>query len=155
MFGSDKNKAPRPAASGVETLIGGRVTIRGDLTFSGGLYVEGTVHGAVVAEDGAGEAVLTLAEAGSIHGEVRAPHVIVNGQLSGDVYASGRIELGTSARVQGNLYYKVIEMAAGAVVTGRMIHGDAPRQLPKPEAAPATNGSGVAEGKRERSEAAA
>lgn len=144
MFGSDKNKAPRNAATGVETLIGGRVTIRGDLSFSGGLYVEGTVHGSVVAEDGVEDAVLTLAERGSIHGEVRAPHVVVNGQLSGDVYAGDRIELGASARVQGNLYYKVIEMAAGAVVTGRMIHGDAPRQLPKPEPARLTKDKDVA-----------
>jgi cytoskeletal protein CcmA (bactofilin family) len=154
MFGSEKSKTPRPAATGVETLIGGQVTIRGDLSFSGGLYVEGTVHGAVVAEQGASDAVLTLAERGSIHGEVRAPHVIVNGQLSGDVYASDRIVLGASARVQGNLYYKVIEMAAGAVVTGRMIHGDAPKQLAKPEAAvPAAEL--VDSGKRERSPAAA
>ncbi len=151
MFGSEKAKAPRPAASGVETLIGSQVTIRGDLNFSGGLYVEGTVHGSVVAEEGGSDAVLTLAERGSIHGEVRAPHVVVNGQLSGDVYASDRIELGASARVQGNLYYKVIEMAAGAVVTGRMIHGDAPKQLPKPEAAAVK----AVEGKRERSEAVA
>ena len=153
MFGTEKNKAPRSVASGVETLIGSQVTIRGDLTFSGGLYVEGTVHGSVVSETGAGDAVLTLAERGSIHGEVRAPHVIVNGQLSGDVYASDRIELGASARVHGNLYYKVIEMAAGAVVSGRMIHGDAPKQLPKPEAAPVPNKT--AEVKRERSEAVA
>lgn len=156
MFGNDKAKAPRPAASGVETLIGNQVTIRGDLTFSGGLYVEGCVHGSVVAAEGAGDAVLTLAERGSIHGEVRAPHVIVNGELSGDVFASDRIELGASARIQGNLYYKVIEMAAGAVVTGRMVHGDAPKQLPKPEAAAVKSGeSKVADSKRERNEAAA
>ncbi|MFA5684320.1 MAG: polymer-forming cytoskeletal protein [Lysobacteraceae bacterium] len=135
MFGGDKNKPARPAA-GVETLIGARVTLRGDLVFSGGLYVEGAIHGAVLAEEGAGDAVLTLAERGNIQGEVRAPHVIVNGQLSGDVYAGDRIELGPTARIQGNIYYKVIEMAAGAMVTGRMIHGDAPKQLPKPEAAP-------------------
>jgi len=155
MFGSDKNKAPRTAASGVETLIGSRVTIRGDLLFSGGLYVEGSVHGSVVAEEGTTEAVLTLAERGSIHGEVRAPHVIVNGQLSGDVYASDRIELGASARVQGNIYYKVIEMAAGAMVTGRMIHGDAPRQLPKPEPAVAAGKDKEMANGRSRSEAAA
>lgn len=131
MFGSDKTKPARPATTGVETLIGSHVTIRGDLLFSGGLYVEGTIHGSVVAEEG-GDAVLTLAERGNIHGEVRSPHVVVNGNLSGDIYAAERIELGATARIQGNIYYKVIEMAAGAMVTGRMIHGDAPKQLSKP-----------------------
>ena len=136
MFGGEKSKAVK-GPGGVETLIGERVTIRGDVHFSGGLYIEGSVHGAVIAEEGQPEAVLTLSEKGSIHGEVRAPHVVVNGQLNGDVYASERIELGAGARVEGNIHYKVVEMAAGAMITGRLIHGDAPKQLPRPVEVPA------------------
>ena len=134
MFNGSKKKAVKPA--GVETLIGGQVTVRGDISFSGGLYIEGTVHGAVIAEDGPSVAVLTVSEKGSIHGEVRAPHVVMNGQLRGDVYASERIELGAHARIEGNVYYKVAEMAAGAMITGRMVHGETQPQkaLPKPEA---------------------
>ena len=133
MFGNEKAKGGR-AASGVETLIGPRVTIRGDISFSGGLYVEGTIKGAVIA-DGDGGAVLTVSENGLVEGEVRAPHVIVSGQLRGDIYASERVELAANARVEGNIYYKVVEMAAGAMITGRLIHGDAPqKQLPRPDA---------------------
>jgi cytoskeletal protein CcmA (bactofilin family) len=136
MFGGEKSKATR-GPGGVETLIGACVTIRGDVHFSGGLYIDGSVHGSVVAEGGEAQAVLTLSEKGQIHGEVRAPHVVVNGQLNGDVYSSERIELGANARVQGNIHYKVVEMAAGAMITGRLIHGDAPKQLPRPVDAPA------------------
>ena len=132
MFGNDKGKAAR-TGGGVETLIGPRVVIRGDVAFSGGLYIEGRVHGSVAAED-EGQAVLTISDGGLVEGEVRAPCVIVNGELRGDVYASERIELAANARVQGNIYYKVVEMAAGAMITGRLIHGEGPqRQLPKPE----------------------
>lgn len=134
MFGNEKVKSSRSSAGGVETLIGPRVVIRGDVAFSGGLYVEGRIHGAVVADEEGG-AVLTISENGLIEGEVRAPHVIVNGQLRGDLYASERVELAPNARVNGNIYYKVVEMAAGAMITGRLIHGEAPqKQLPKPEA---------------------
>jgi cytoskeletal protein CcmA (bactofilin family) len=37
--------------------------------------------------------------------------------------------------VQGNIYYQVVQMAAGAMLTGRLIHGETmpPKQLPKPE----------------------
>jgi cytoskeletal protein CcmA (bactofilin family) len=135
MFGSnDKNKAVRPGNGGVETLIGPRVVIRGDVHFSGGIYVEGTIEGAVVADAGCPDAVVTLAENGLISGEVHAPHVVVNGQLRGDVYASGHIELAANARVEGNIYYQVVQMAAGAMISGRLIHGEAPpKQLPKPE----------------------
>jgi cytoskeletal protein CcmA (bactofilin family) len=137
MFGGEKNKAAR-GPGGVETLIGACVTIRGDVHFSGGLYIDGNVHGAVIAEGGETQAVLTLSEKGQIHGEVRAPHVVINGQLNGDVHASERIELGANAKVQGNIHYKVVEMAAGAMITGRLIHGDAPKQLPRPVEAGAT-----------------
>lgn len=135
MFGGEKSRNGRSNV-GVETLIGGHATIRGDLHFSGGLYIEGAVHGAVVADESSANAVVTIADRGNVHGEVRAPHVVVNGQLHGDVYASERIELGPQARVQGNVHYKVIEMAAGAMITGRLVHGEvsAPKQLPKPEA---------------------
>jgi cytoskeletal protein CcmA (bactofilin family) len=135
MFGSNqKNKGVRPASGGLETLIGPRVLIRGDVHFSGGLFVEGTIQGAVIADEDCPDAVVTLADTGVIEGEVRAPHVVVNGQLRGDVYATGHIELAANARVQGNIYYHVVQMAAGAMLTGRLIHGEEPpKQLPKPE----------------------
>lgn len=108
----------------VDTLVGPQVVIRGDLLFSGGLYIEGRIVGKVIAEDGQ-RATVTLAENGSIEGEVRAPVVIINGRLDGDVYASERVELAAKARVQGNVHYQVVEMLAGSVLTGRLIHADA------------------------------
>jgi len=133
MFG-DKGKGGRNGHA-METLIGPRVLIRGDVSFSGGLYVEGRIIGKVVAEDGA-PAMLSIAEAGVVEGEVRAPSVVVCGQLRGDVHATERVELMANARVQGNVYYKVVEMHAGAMLTGRLIHADAPlAMLTGPDAA--------------------
>ncbi len=120
----------------IDTLIGPQVVIRGEVAFTGGLYVEGRIQGNVVAQDGPGS-VLTLAEHGVIEGEVRVPVVVLNGTLSGDVHAGERIELGPRAQVQGNVHYKVVEMNAGAVLTGRLIHQEqAPvtAALPSPEA---------------------
>ncbi|MBK9495859.1 MAG: Polymer-forming cytoskeletal [Alphaproteobacteria bacterium ADurb.BinA280] len=135
MFGSnDKSKSNRAQNNNVETLIGPRVVVRGDLHFSGGLYVEGTIHGAVIADDADSDAVITLSERGLIEGEVRAPHVVINGQLRGDVYASQKVHMAAAARVSGNVYYKVVEMQAGAMLTGRLIHSDAPmKQLTGPK----------------------
>ena len=132
MFGDSKKKAAR-VNGGVETLIGQRARICGDIHFDGGLYIEGVVQGAVIAEDNGNTAVLTLSENGRIEGEVRAPVVILNGHLSGDVHASQRIELGATARVEGNVHYTVVEMVAGAMLTGRLIHESAvPKQLTGP-----------------------
>ncbi|MBD9478949.1 polymer-forming cytoskeletal protein [Pseudoxanthomonas sp. PXM02] len=119
-----KTKPIRPDVGAIDTLIGPQVTIRGDVVFSGGLYVEGHIQGKVIAEAGE-RAVLTLAEQGSIEGEVQVPVVVINGRMVGDVHALERIELATKARVQGNLHYKVVEMSAGAQLTGRLVHADA------------------------------
>ncbi|MGH8062721.1 MAG: bactofilin family protein [Pseudoxanthomonas sp.] len=119
-----KNKSIHHDGQAIDTLIGSQVTLHGDLVFSGGLYVEGRIHGKVIAEEGK-PAVLTLAEQGRIEGEIQVPVVIINGELQGDVYASERIELVAKARVLGNVHYKVVEMRAGATLTGRLIHVDA------------------------------
>ena len=138
MFG-DKSKSSRNGTNAVETLIGPRVVLRGDITFSGGLYVEGKVVGKIVADEGTA-AVLTIAAQGSIEGEVRAPVVVIAGQLRGDVHASERVELAANARVQGNIYYKVVEMAAGSMITGRLIHADVPMaQLTGPDSVSASD----------------
>lgn len=119
-----KNKSSQRDGFAIDTLIGPDMTIRGDLEFSGGLYVEGRIVGKVLAAPGK-PASLVLAEAGVIEGEVHVPVVIVNGTLNGDVHASERIELAQKARVVGNLHYTVVEMSAGAQLTGRLIHAAA------------------------------
>ena len=77
MFGSDKKGAAARPAVQVDTLIGARTVIKGDISFSGGLHVDGAVHGALVAEAGS-PSLLVLSEKGNIEGEVRAPHVVIN-----------------------------------------------------------------------------
>jgi cytoskeletal protein CcmA (bactofilin family) len=123
MFKNTNKPASRDGQA-VDTLIGPQVTIRGDLEFSGGLYVEGRIIGRVTAAEGE-RAVLVLGEQGSIEGEVRAPVVMIDGRLEGDVHASERVELAAKARVLGNVHYRMVEMHAGAQLTGRLVHADA------------------------------
>lgn len=131
MFKKDK-KAATVAPGQVDTLIGPQVVIRGDFQFAGGLYVEGRIVGKVIAGNGEA-AMVTLAETGVIEGELRAPTVVINGQLVGDAHGE-RVELHPKARVTGNVHYKVVEMAAGATLTGRLIHAES-AAAPVPEAA--------------------
>lgn len=117
MWGSEKGrKAPK-----IQTLIGRGTELHGDVVFSGGLHVDGVIKGNVIAGDGS-TAVLTVSEHGNIEGEVRVPNVILNGKVIGDVYAMERIELASHARVTGNVYYNLIEMAMGAEVNGSLLH---------------------------------
>lgn len=120
----------------VTTLIAGSTQIRGDVHFHGRLHVDGKIDGAICGEGA--QAMLTLSEHAKVTGEVQAPHIIINGSVTGDVTASERLELASNARVEGNVFYKVLEMSAGAQINGKMVHrAEPPRQLPKPETEPA------------------
>ena len=116
-----QGKKLKAASTRVDTIIGQQTRIEGDIHFSGGLHVDGRIKGAVIAETGSAS-VLTVSENGSIEGDIRVPTVILNGTVSGDVHSDERIELAAKARVDGDVYYKLIEMAMGAAVNGNLVH---------------------------------
>lgn len=128
MFKRKKTAAAAP--SRIDTLVGAGTRIIGDVHFSGGLHVDGHVKGNVDAPP-ASSSTLSVSDAGVIEGSVAVPNVVLNGVVKGDILAHGRVELGANARVSGNVYYGLIEMAMGAAINGKLIHE--PR---KGEAAP-------------------
>ncbi len=69
-----------------------------------------------------------------MQGEIRVPHAVINGHVIGDVHVSVRLELAAQARIDGDLCYHTMEMAAGAQVNGRIARqaDEAPRELPAP-----------------------
>ncbi len=105
----------------VDTLVGPSSSIHGDITFSGRCHVDGTVKGSVSADPDS-QSALSIAEDGSVEGGVTVPNVLLNGLVRGDVVASQRVELGPTARVIGNVYYNLIEMAIGAEINGKLVH---------------------------------
>ena len=122
----------------IDSLVGRQTELFGDIRFSGGLHVDGTIKGNVLAEDDA-SSVLTLSERGTIEGEVKVPNVVLNGVVIGDVHAKHHIELAANARITGNVYYSLIEMAMGAEVNGNLVYTteepDAPTISLNPDAA--------------------
>jgi cytoskeletal protein CcmA (bactofilin family) len=105
----------------IDTLIGQNTELKGDVSFTGGLHIDGIVHGNVSATEGT-DSTLTLSENGKVEGEVRVPYIILNGEVQGDVYASEKIELAARATIKGNVYYNLLEMAMGAAVNGSLVH---------------------------------
>lgn len=105
----------------VDSLIGQHSVITGDLGFTGGLHIDGKVTGNVTSED-MDTSVLTLSDRGRIEGEVKVPYITLNGTVIGNVYAHQHIELAANARVEGNVYYNLLEMAMGAEVNGQLVH---------------------------------
>jgi len=115
----DQNSRNSNGTVNVSTQVGKGTTIDGDLQFSGGLLIEGTIKGNITAEND--QATLILHEHGRIQGEVRVPSMVLNGSIDGDVFASGKVELFEKSRVCGDVYYNLLEMAVGAEVNGKLV----------------------------------
>ena len=105
----------------VDTLVGANTKIHGDVNFEGGCHIDGTVEGNVLA-DADSSSALSISEEGNVQGGVTVPYVVLHGIVRGDVYATQRVELGPTARVIGNVYYNLIEMAIGAEINGKLVH---------------------------------
>jgi cytoskeletal protein CcmA (bactofilin family) len=116
MFKQKSNSKAR-----IDTLIGAKTRINGDVEFAGGFHIDGYIKGSVKCESGS-EDVLSVSEAGCIEGSVVVPNIILNGIVKGDIEAGGRVEMGPRAQVLGNVHYSTIETAVGARITGKLIH---------------------------------
>jgi cytoskeletal protein CcmA (bactofilin family) len=108
----------------IDSLIGVTSTIEGNLLFKGGLRIDGHIKGNVIADSGE-SSMLVISENARVDGEVRAAHVIVNGEINGPVCSSELLELQPKARISGDVFYKALEMMNGAVVTGKLAHEQA------------------------------
>ena len=105
----------------VDTLVGSNSQVNGDLAFTGHCHIDGVVKGSVNAE-AASNSALSISEGATVEGGVTVPYVVLNGIVRGDVVAGERVELGPTARVIGNVYYNLIEMAIGAEINGKLVH---------------------------------
>ncbi len=133
-------KSKRGTSVDIQTLIGPGTRVHGDVEFAGGCHVDGEVVGNVRAT-GATAATLSISESGRVEGSVSAPFVVLNGTVQGDVRAAERVELGATAKVVGNVHYRLIEMAIGAEINGKLVHeGDRPALLEHDGPASAVSG---------------
>ncbi len=105
----------------IDSLIGAGTTISGDISFVGGLRIDGEVKGNVHAA-GDKPGMLVVSEHARVEGEIAVSHLVINGTVLGPVRAAEFLELQPRARVTGDVEYNNIEMHLGAVVQGRLVH---------------------------------
>ncbi len=117
MFGKRHSKPQNR----IDSLIGAATKIEGNLSFSGGLRVDGEVNGNIVALPGE-PSTLVLSEHGRVNGEINVTHLVMNGVVMGTVRADEYMELQSKAKVTGDVHYRTLEIQLGAVVEGRLIH---------------------------------
>jgi cytoskeletal protein CcmA (bactofilin family) len=118
-FKSSAQTQVSSANSAIDSLIGTGAEIHGDVTFSGGMRIDGVIRGNVRLEEGK-TGVLMLGETGRILGNVYVSHLIIDGSIEGSVYVSELAEIGSTAHVCGDLHYAVLEAQPGAEIEGKL-----------------------------------
>ncbi len=108
--------------------IGKSVIIKGELSGSEDLYVDGQVEGTVALKNNS----LTVGPNGSVKATVEAKTIVVQGKLEGNVQASDRVELRKSAVVTGDITTQRISIEEGAYLKGKVdIQGKADKAAGK------------------------
>jgi len=96
--------------------IGKSVVIKGELSGSEDLYVDGQVEGSIALKNH----LLTVGPNGQVKASVEAKGIVVQGKLEGNVQASDRVELRKSAVVTGDITTQRISIEEGAYLKGKV-----------------------------------
>jgi cytoskeletal protein CcmA (bactofilin family) len=116
-----RKKTEEKPCSTIDTLIGQKTELKGDIIFSGGLRIDGKVRGNVTSKDDNSNSMLVVSEEGQVDGSVNVPHVVVNGVINGNLHSTGAVELQAKAQVSGDVNYKALKMELGAAVNGNLV----------------------------------
>jgi len=104
----------------IDSLIGAETKVEGNISFTGGLRVDGEVNGNIVAVPGK-PSTLVLSEHGRVNGEISVTHLMLNGEVEGPIRAAEYLELQSKAKVTGSVHYKTLEIQLGAIIEGRLL----------------------------------
>jgi cytoskeletal protein CcmA (bactofilin family) len=96
--------------------IGKSVVIKGELSGSEDLYLDGQVEGSIALKGNS----LTVGPNGKVKASIEAKGVVVQGSLEGNVQATERVELRKSAMVTGDIATKRISIEEGAYLKGKV-----------------------------------
>ncbi len=121
LFGGRNAKQPTPGYS----VIDDRLTIRGELDTDGTVRIDGRVEGTV---HRAG--TLIVGGRGSLVGDIEAGDVVIAGMIHGNIHATGRVEIESSATVHGAIHAASMALSEGGIVHGQVAIGTLPATAP-------------------------
>ena len=106
------------ASTEFPTTIGADAVFKGELSFEKGARILGKFEGEITSEG-----QLVVAEGATFTGDAKAGTIRIEGQVKGNFEAGSKVQLTSSARVEGDLQTSRLEVAEGAVLIGRCTVG--------------------------------
>ena len=110
------NKRKQPP---IKSLIAHGSHIAGNVKFTDGLRIDGTMVGDIRASEDQ-PSILVVSESASVTGALHADHIIISGIVKGPIHANLMLELQPKARIEGDVFYRALEMHQGAMVSGHL-----------------------------------
>jgi cytoskeletal protein CcmA (bactofilin family) len=104
------------AAEGTAASIGKSVQIYGEVKGSEDLVVDGTIEGTITLT----ESRLTIGPNAHVQANVSARDVILLGELTGDIHASGRVELRAGSHLKGDIHAGRLAIEENAIFSGKV-----------------------------------
>lgn len=98
------------------TVIGKSVIIQGDLSGNEDLYMDGDIEGTITLS----ESLLTIGPNAHVRADIHVRDVVVFGHLTGNVTATGRVDLRKSAFVNGDIVAGRLSIEESALLKGRV-----------------------------------
>jgi cytoskeletal protein CcmA (bactofilin family) len=118
-WGSKADNGRAATKEPIENVLGQSLTIRGDLTATGGFRIDGTIEGSVESK-----AAIVIGESGVVRGDVRGTDIVVAGQVVGNITCSGHLEILAKGRIEGDIDAKSVRIETGGVFRGLSRMGD-------------------------------
>jgi cytoskeletal protein CcmA (bactofilin family) len=103
----------------IDSVMNKTIVITGDLTFKGTYHLAGRVNGNVTGDS---ESLLIIDETAVIEGDVFCAHIKLNGKVNGSVTSSTMLELKPKANVVGDIFYNMLKMESGSIISGKVNH---------------------------------
>ncbi len=113
------SQAPAPAPSRTAACISQGIRIKGEVTGSEDLFVDGLVDGKLNLTNGS----LTIGPNGTVKADVVAREVIVRGRIDGKVTGRDRVQLWGTSQVVGEVQTDRLSIEDGAMLRGKVEAG--------------------------------
>lgn len=108
-------RSNRPASDGY-SVIDEHLSITGDLATDGTVRVDGHIEGSLHRTD-----TMIVGEGASVVGNVEAREVVIGGELTGNLRATGRVEVQPTGTVRGDIHAAAVMLAEGGTVHGHVV----------------------------------
>ncbi len=114
MFGGVKKKVESAGNSDIETIVGKNTAIKGEISGSGNIRIDGRVEGDIAVSGS-----VVIGKTGEVVGNIKAANLLVSGIIKGNIEAASSLNIFASGQLFGDTKAASFSIEEGAVFRGR------------------------------------